>query len=212
MDRDKALNVARIGFAGLTVVAILVQISDLTGKGVFNPANFFSFFTIQSNLIAVVVLTITAWRSLSGKPPTRTWDLVRGGAVLYMTVTFIVFALLLSNTDVDTAVPWVNSVVHEVFPIVMLADWLLDPPGRRLSIQDALVWLAFPLVWVGCSLIRGPLAGWYPYPFLDPANGGYGTVAAYVVAILVLGLILIAVLVKLANIARSGRGGAAWVA
>ena len=39
-------------------------------------------------------------------------------------------------------------------------------------------------------MVRGALAGWYPYPFLDPANGGYGTVALYVVAILAFGLVV----------------------
>jgi hypothetical protein len=33
-------------------------------------------------------------------------------------------------------------------------------------------------------MIRGPIVGWYPYPFLNPAQpGGYGAVAVYVVAI-----------------------------
>jgi hypothetical protein len=43
-------------------------------------------------------------------------------------------------------------------------------------------------------MVRGAIAGWYPYPFLDPSDGGYGTVALYVVAILVFGLVVVAVL------------------
>ena len=209
MDRDKALSAARIGFATLTVIAILVQASDLAGKGVLNPINFLSFFTIQSNLIAVAALLVSAWRSLSGAPPLKSWDLFRGAAVTYMTVTFIVFALLLSNTNVDTAIPWVNTVVHQLFPVVVLADWLIDPPGHRLSVRDAMVWLGYPIVWTAYTLIRGPIAGWYPYPFLDPANGGYGTVAAYVVAILVFGVVLIVLLSVLGNRARQSMGRAA---
>ena len=52
-----------------------------------------------------------------------------------------------------------------------------------MSFRDGLLWLAFPLVWTGLTLVRGAIDGWYPYPFLDPVNGGYGTVAVTVVAI-----------------------------
>ena len=164
----------RLGFGLVTIGAILAQMLDLSAKGTLDPVNFFSYFTIQSNLIGVAVFILGAgrWRA----PRSATWDLVRGGSVVYLTVTFVVFALLLSNTDVDTAVPWVNAVVHEVFPIAVIADWLIDPPRAGLTLRQGLVWLVYPLVWTGYVLVRGALVGKYPYPFLDPANGGYGTV------------------------------------
>jgi hypothetical protein len=64
MDKRQALALLRVGFAALAVVAILVQMLDLAGKGVLNPVNFFSYFTIQSNLIAVAALLVAAatWR------------------------------------------------------------------------------------------------------------------------------------------------------
>jgi hypothetical protein len=43
-------------FAGLTVVAIAVQLISLATKGTLNPVNYFSYFTIESNLIATGVL------------------------------------------------------------------------------------------------------------------------------------------------------------
>lgn len=69
-------------------------------------------------------------------------------------------------------------------PIVMLVDWLVAPPRAAIAFRPALVWLAYPLIWTTFTLIRGAFEGWYPYPFLDPANGGYGVVAIYAVAIL----------------------------
>ena len=108
------------------------------------------------------------------------------------------FAILLSGTDVDTAIPWVNTVVHEVFPIAVLIDWFIDPPAQPISFRRSWWWLAYPLVWVAYTLIRGAAFGWYPYPFMDPANGGYGTVAGYVVAILVFGIVLCFVLSRAA--------------
>ena len=42
-----------------------------------------------------------------------------------------------------------------------------------------------PLAWTVLTLIRGALDGWYPYPFLDPANGGYGALVTTTVGIVV---------------------------
>lgn len=209
MERDQALSAARIGFATLTLVAIIVQAAELAGRGVLNPVNFLSFFTIQSNLIGVAALLGSAIRCLGGVPSTRGWDLFRGASVLYLTITLIVFGALLSNTDVDTAVPWVNAVVHKLFPIVLILDWLIDPPASRLTVREALIWLAYPVAWLAYTLVRGPIAGWYPYPFLDPANGGYGSVAIYIVGIFALGVVVIAVLVAAAGQARDRWGRAA---
>jgi hypothetical protein len=188
MDRRLPLALFRLAFAALTIVAIAYQFAQLADAGTLVPLNFFSYFTIQSNLIAVAVFLVgtARWRS----DPRPGWDMVRGAAVVYMTVTFVLFALLLSGTDVDTTNAWVNTVVHQLMPIAVVADWLLDPPRRQISFRDSLVWLVYPLAWTAYTLIRGPIAGWYPYPFLDPANGGYGTVAAYVFGILIFGAVL----------------------
>ncbi len=63
---------------------------------------------------------------------------------------------------------------------------------------------AYPLTWLVYTLVKGPIVGKYPYPFLDPANGGYGTVAAYCVAILVGMLVLCVAVMWIAN-AANGR-------
>lgn len=197
MSKAAGLALTRVFFAALTVVAIVVQLVDLAGKGTLNPVNYFSYFTIDSNLIGVGCLLAGASRWRAGR--SRTLDLVRGGAVVYMSVTGIVFTLLLSNTDVDTAIPWVNSVVHELMPLVILADWLLDPPPDRLTLREGLLWLGFPLVWIIYVLTRGAAVGLYPYPFLNPANGGYGTVTAYCAGILITMLVVCGLVVVLAN-------------
>ena len=203
MSRAQVISLCRALFAALTLVAIAVQMVDLAGKGILNPVNYFSYFTIDSNLIAVAVLLAgaTAW---DGASPRRL-DILRGAAVVYMSITGIVFTLLLSNTDVDTAIPWVNTVVHELMPLVILADWLLAPPTARLNMRQGVLWLSFPLLWIAYTLIRGGIVNHYPYPFLNPANGGYASVSVYCIGILVAMLIVCFVTVALANAAGGGR-------
>ena len=77
MNRRVVLAAYRVGFALLAIVAVVAQIAALPA-GVFNPVNFFSYFTIQSNVIGVAVFLIGAARSRSAS--SAQWELVRGAA------------------------------------------------------------------------------------------------------------------------------------
>jgi hypothetical protein len=202
---DQLLALARIGFAALTVAAILFMISVLIDEQVFDPLNFFSFFTILSNLFAAAVLFEGGRRQLVGSGEVA--GLWRGAAVVYMAVTYIVFAILLRDAqeELQTHVAWVDSVLHRVMPVVVIVDWLVAPPHRAITARQALWWLAFPLVWLAFTLVRGAIDGRYPYAFLNPANGGYGVVALYCVAIFVLFLIVIGVVAWTGNALRARR-------
>ena len=123
----------RLGFGALVLVAITVQMVSLGQSGVLDPLHYLTFFTNLSNEIAAIVFLVGAARWRSDR--SHAFDLVRGGAVVYMTITGVVFAVLLSGVNVDAQIPWVNDVVHELFPIVVMADWLVDPPGERLTLQ-----------------------------------------------------------------------------
>ena len=87
-----------------------------------------------------------------------------------MAVTGIVYNVLLAPVaaDVSTNLAWVNVVVHIVGPIVVVFDYLVDPPPMRPTVREAATWLIFLAVWLSYTMLRGPSADWYPYPFLDP--------------------------------------------
>jgi hypothetical protein len=171
------VRVLRVTAAVLGAAAVVTAL--VTSKG--TTANFFSFFTIESNILAVVVL-------LGGglaDPRSERWAYFRGAVTLYMVITGIVYAALLSNVDVQLPAPWTNSVLHRVLPILLLVDWVFRPPWTRASRARALGWLLFPLAYFAYSLIRGPHANFYPYPFLDPRPNGYDHVVVYAIVLAV---------------------------
>lgn len=198
-----AIAAYRAAFGVLTLVAIAVQMSTLIGDGRFIPTRFFAFFTILSNLYGALLLLALAvrWRA----PRSPLMDLLRGASVVYLVVTFIVVIVLLSGADLQLAIPWVDFVLHKVLPVVVVIDWIIDPPVDRLGLREVGAWLVFPALWIVFTLARGALDGWYPYPFLDPAHGGYVVVAAYCVAILVGFLAIAAVTVAIGNLRWSAR-------
>jgi len=167
-------------------------------------ANFFSYFTILSNILAVVALVTGAIWMLRSRPGLRqaqrpadaepAWlATLLACASTYMIVTGIVYNLLLRNIPLaGISDVWTNETLHVVIPLVMLADVLFAPRRRALPWGAMFIAVAFPIAWAVYTLIRanfiiGPAHGnpwWYPYPFLDPhLQGGYLGVTAYIVGI-----------------------------
>lgn len=168
----------------LTFLAIGVQFTAGFQNPSFNPANFFSFFTIESNILAAGIFVLSALIILT-RTKVKYHGILRGAATLYMITTGIVYILLLSGyqAELQTTIPWVNLVLHYIMPIALFADWLIDPPKKIITIRQMLAWLVFPVAYVVYSLIRGPFVNWYPYPFLNPQAHGYTGVIIYILAI-----------------------------
>lgn len=168
----KAITLVRILVVLLVFTAVISQfLYSLWYIPTFTPANFFSFFTIESNLFAATVLLISAYISFSGRP-SRRLEYFRGAATLYMVVVGIIYFLLLRGFEasLNTTLPWVNFILHYVFPVAIVIDWVVTPLTHKLHFKYALVWLIYPLVYLVYSLIRGAIVNWYPYPFLNPTT------------------------------------------
>jgi hypothetical protein len=168
-------------------------------RGRFNPVNFFSFFTIENNILVFVVLLLSAIAVAMGK--NSKLDALRSATTVYILIVGIGFSVLLAGIEgiTLTAVQWDNAVLHYIMPVALLVDFLLDRPKRKLLFKQSLVWLLFPIIYVAYSLTRGALVGWYPYPFLNPDTKGYGAVAFTVCGLLVLALGLSWIITKLSG-------------
>lgn len=170
-------------FGVLDLVALLVAF----GISVHVLDIYFSYFTVLSNILITFVFLY-----LSSMPQKKAMKhpLIRilyGPAVLYMMITGIVFWTILRHhhLQVTSSYQWINLTMHGLMPIAAVVSWTLFAKGLQLRNTDALWWLVFPLLYVFYTLIRGPFAHWYPYPFLNPAVvGGYAGVAAWVIGIL----------------------------
>lgn len=156
--------------------------------------NRFSYFTIQSNFIAMVTYLSAAIAILRKKQLVTWFRYLRGAAVLYMMVTGIVFAVLLKDTALNpdpNHFNWANFILHEFGPFFITVWWLLWPSRRSITPIKAFYWLVFPLLWVIYTFIRAAITGWYPYPFLDPVSaGGTAGVMAYVCGLTVFFVVL----------------------
>lgn len=195
--------ILRLVGAGLGIAAIVGQLITSLGywgtQGVtdFTPPliNFFSFFTIESNVGSVAVFLVGAGVLMAGRSDSHGFSVFRACVTSYMAVTGIVYNTLLRGIELPqgATLEWSNELLHVVLPVLIVVDWLFAPGRRKLGWADLWWVVAFPVVWAVYTLIRGPFTydtvlrkqTWYPYPFLDPANSpeGYVSVAFYVVLI-----------------------------
>lgn len=191
------LSLICFALATTVIAAVITQFTSSMMRG-FDPVSFFSFFTIESNVLAAAVL-------LLGMSPfyqqQRWFGYLRGAATLCIVTTGIIYATLLSGLEqaLQTTIPWVNLVLHYFAPIGMFLWWLISPPRYKFTFQQNLFWLLLPLAYVVYSLIRGPFVDWYPYPFLDPRISGYGNVI--LMSVLIFG-VLVGIVGILTGIAR----------
>ncbi|MCL2515982.1 MAG: Pr6Pr family membrane protein [Microbacteriaceae bacterium] len=181
------IALARWAVAALILVAVGATLAEAVERtGGINPFNFFGYFTIQSNLLLALVLV------LSGTGLGR-WSVglpyARGAVTVYIVIVGVVYGTLLAPLAEagGVPVPWANTILHNVSPVLAALDWLVVGDRPRLRWSRLWVLLPYPAVWVAVVLARGATDGWVPYPFLAPSQG-YGVVAAYCGAIFVLAL------------------------
>ena len=108
------------------------------------------------------------------------WRPLRLAALVGITVTGIVYSTVLAaiHQPNGAAEVTVNTIVHYVVPVLMVAGWLLFGPRPRID-RRAIGWsLLFPVLWLAYTLIRGAIWAWYPYPFVDVTAHGYARVRA----------------------------------
>jgi polyferredoxin len=200
LTRPVVLSLARLAFATTAIVAMTYQFATSADTS-FRQANFFGFFTIQSNLILAAVYLLSALAPAAPGEPTR--SLVRAAATTYIVIVGIVYATLLAPLGVagGVPVPWANVVLHVVTPLYGIVDWLASRDRDRLPLDRLWVVLLYPAVWLVVVLLRGATDGWVPYPFLDPEQG-YAAVAGYCLVILVAFLVVGAVVLWGSRVGR----------
>lgn len=229
MTARRVFPLLRVLMALAIIAAIVAQLIVSVGfwrdRGdtaiAVDVANFLSFFTIQSNILAAITLLLGA-RWVSSDTAPRWYGPVAAAMTTYMVTTGLVYNTLLRGIELPqgSTVDWSNEVLHLIAPLYILIDWLCGPGARSTGWRTVLGIAIYPLAWLAYTLVRGPLVlnegtgetFWYPYPFLNPhlgdgGYGGYGTVALYS-ALIAVAIIAVACAVIALGRARGRRSDA----
>lgn len=184
--------------AGLVLQLVLV-INRHHDAGAFasTPArivNFFSFFTVQSNIAVAITTGMLAWRPDRSSTIFRVFRL---DAVICIAVTGVVFHLALASLQELTG--WdalADAILHTISPIVCVLGWLVFGPRGRLDDRVVRFAILAPLCWLGYALVYGATTKdrhgnhYYAYPFMNVEVHGYvvALIRCALVAVLFLAL------------------------
>lgn len=195
----RVVGVLRIAASALLLTALVSQIVEKVVNDDMVPTEYFSYFTIQSSMIAIVVLAVGGVLARGRPVDPAFYTGMRMSVLTYAAVTAAVYNVLLRGIPDEgyVAVAWPGEVMHVWIPIVLLLDWLLSPGRPALRWAALGIAVAYPLAWIAFTLVRGTVTGWYPYPFLQPETG-LVSVLLYIlgIAVLIMGLASLAIAVS----------------
>lgn len=133
-----------------------------------------SYLTIWSNAL-VAWSTATLASGIDRDSPV--WRALRLDAVVICFGGGVVhFFFLRPILDLDGADLLADKLLHMVVPLLAVIGWVAFGPRERATRQDLAPFLVVPVAWLVYTLIRGAIVDWYPYPFIDVAEHGYGVV------------------------------------
>jgi len=178
-------------FAGIGCFAIILQyalmMGDNAAKGMGElTLNFFSYFTIQTNIMVAIALAVPAFAPHSKAGQWLVRPDIRTAITLYIAVVGLVYHFLLAATWAPQG--WsllANNLLHYVMPAAFVLDWLMFSPKGRLRASDPFRWLVVVGVYGVWTLLHGAISHWWPYWFVDVDTLGYGKAAAYFAGLLV---------------------------
>jgi hypothetical protein len=191
---------ALLGWFTLSLqLVLMVQQSPAGAAAVAETiVNYFSFFTILTNLLVALVLSFSAWGSSTSRERFFSRASTQSATAAYIAIVCVTYSLLLRELwNTHGAQKLADVLLHDGMPAIYLLFWLLFARKSGLRWKDAVVWLIYPGVYLAYLLIRGALIGRYPYPFIDVTTLGYprmlGNAALFVLVFLGVGLLVVAI-------------------
>ncbi|WLH41993.1 Pr6Pr family membrane protein [Pseudomonas sp. FP2254] len=192
-----AAAAALAGWVGLAIQQYLIFYSRWTsGASLMGGLiNFFSFFTVLTNTLAVVVLSYALVNRPSAARRFFLAPAVSSGIAVSIVVVGLAYNLLLRHLWQPEGFQFIaDELLHDVMPVLSAVYWWRYVPKGQLRFTHIGLWVIYPLVYFGYALLRGDLLGQYQYPFIDVSTLGYPQVFVNAGGILA-GFVLIATVV-----------------
>jgi hypothetical protein len=186
-----------IGLSGL-ILQFIISMSAYADQGLdpaFSIIRFFSYFTILTNILLVLVYAGAvvrgqAWLSFFRRPVTR----ATAAASIILVGAF--YHLFLAGIWDPQGLFWLcDFLLHTVTPVIFVIWYAIWNRTGTLRWRQLPTMLVYPVAYVIWVMIRGPFAGEYPYPSLDVDVLGYGTVAFNIAMLLIAYLLLSAIMI-----------------
>jgi hypothetical protein len=147
----------------------------------------FRYYTMQTNLMVTIWFTLAIFWYNKPESLEKIMGPLKGAFTLYITTTFVFFAILLQAGYQPTGwAAFSNLILHYITPILFIFDWILTENKLRYKWSYIPYWIIYPIGYLIFSLLHGIFTGDYIYPFLDIISIGF--VGYLIIMCLLLGL------------------------
>lgn len=166
MAQISAAIIALITLLGLLIRFVLKsQEYDSLFLGV---SYLYQFFTILTNSLILWVMG-----AISLRRPVH--HVVVHAAVVSIIGVGIIFHALLSQNGAKQGFDGLaNQITHSVVPVISLIWWLVYADMQSLKWRDSFYALIWPSAYCVYALVRAEFSGFYPYPFINLEQLGWG--------------------------------------
>ena len=200
MQKQPARIMALIG-AVTAWFAVITQLYLMIANRVVSVPEtilrFFSFFTIDTNILVALCFTFIflSANSRTGRFLTKPTTIT--AITIYITIVGIVYNVILRSIwQPEGLQKIVDELLHSVIPLLFILFWVFFTPIEGLKWKNAFSWLLYPIAFMLYTIIHGAITKFYPYMFVDVTRHGYNKVLSnaglFLLAIFFLSLVLIA--------------------
>ena len=154
--------------------AVGTVISACAGRSSFmGGSRVFMFFTIQSNIAVAILCAAGAFLLMRNRTVGNAGYVVKLVGTVSITLTGVVFVLLLAPILGNRAWNIQNTLTHVVVPIAAVVDFFVAASGAGLK-RRSVIWVIIPPMLYAIYAGIGYVRGWefikgqnYPYFFLN---------------------------------------------
>ncbi len=200
MNRMLALTTGAIAwFALIAQLFISIQLNLARGGSVaYGVWMYFAFFTVTTNLLVALTLTVPALAPSSrfgrflGKPSSIT------GATASIIIVALVYNTLLIHLNRQEGWRCVTDLLlHFVVPVLTVVYWWIAVRRGSVRWKSAALWGNYPIAYFFYAMARGLASGFYPYYFLNVSQLGYGRVLVNAIGVLAVFFVILVILLAL---------------
>lgn len=177
IERILLYLLAIIGWITL-VIRIYLKITTSGLPLIESLVQFFSFFTILTNLLVTIYCTV---HLLSSNQQNRTNIFLKPETLTALTVFILlvgtVYHLVLKSLWKPEGLLMITDEIYHTFvPLGTLALWIVSTNNKLGNLKNLFSWLLYPFLYLLFILIKGSFSDFYPYPFLNATELGIGKV------------------------------------
>jgi hypothetical protein len=204
MQQGFRLAAGLLGLAALILQYVLVLMGEAGPDPVRRTLNFFSYFTVLTNVLVALAFLAPTFFSQTPLGKFFARPTVRTAITIYIIiVSALVFFILRHLTNLQGLDFVADMLLHYVLPALFVFDWVFFVPKGSLKWQEMFGWLGYPIAYLAWTFIHGALSGFYPYPFLNTEVLGVGRVLLNELGLLILFFAVGMALIALGRFARS---------